>query len=138
MRMLRKGRWKLVMDMQGRGQLYDLEADPYEITNLAPDPAYGEILREMAARYGYVFYITPGPAPMTNTAYWGPPIRAGIPQRALSVNMGPETNVEREVALRVAVPRGSRWMTTFRKLPTIRPSRKTSTEALAPGLIWRS
>jgi hypothetical protein len=51
-------------------------------------------LREMAARYGYVFYITPGPAPMTNTAYWGPPIRAGIPQRALSVNMGPETNVE--------------------------------------------
>ena len=51
-------------------------------------------LREMAARYGYVFYITPGPAPMTNTAYWGPPIRAGIPQRALSVNMGPATNVE--------------------------------------------
>ena len=51
-------------------------------------------LREMAARYGYVFHITPGPAPLTNTAYWGPPIRAGIPQRALSVNMGPETNVE--------------------------------------------
>jgi hypothetical protein len=51
-------------------------------------------LREMAARYGYVFYVTPGPAPMTNTAYWGPPIRAGIPQRALSVNMGPETNVQ--------------------------------------------
>ncbi len=51
-------------------------------------------LREMAARYGYVFYITPGPAPMSNTAYWGPPIRAGFPQRALSVNMGPETNVE--------------------------------------------
>lgn len=51
-------------------------------------------LREMAGRYGYVFYITPGPAPLTNTGYWGPPIRAGIPQCALSVNMGPETNVE--------------------------------------------
>src|SRR6266496_3361647 len=31
--------------------------------------------------------------PGQNEAYWGPPIRAGIPQRALSVNMGPETNV---------------------------------------------
>jgi arylsulfatase A-like enzyme len=31
-------------------ELYDLEADPYEMTNLAPDPAYGALLREMAAR----------------------------------------------------------------------------------------
>jgi hypothetical protein len=29
-----------------------------------------------------------------NFAYWGPPVRSGIPQRALSVNVGPETNVE--------------------------------------------
>jgi hypothetical protein len=52
-----------------------------------------QYLKQMAARYGYVFYITPGPAPLTNTAYWGPPIRAGVPQSALTVNMGPETNV---------------------------------------------
>ena len=51
-------------------------------------------LNEMAQRHGYVFYITPGPAPFTNTAYWGPPERLGMPQRALSVNMGPETNVK--------------------------------------------
>lgn len=51
-------------------------------------------LRQMAARYGYVFYITPGPAPLSNIAYWGPPVRVGLPQRALSVNMGPESNVE--------------------------------------------
>ena len=50
-------------------------------------------LQEMAARFGYVFYVLPGPAPMMNTAYWGPPIRVGVPQRALSVNMGPNTNV---------------------------------------------
>jgi hypothetical protein len=50
-------------------------------------------LNEMAQRYGYVFYITPGPAPLTNIAYWGPPERLDMPQRALSVNMGPETNV---------------------------------------------
>jgi len=52
-------------------------------------------LREMAARYGYVFYVTPGPAPLSNTAYWGPPVRAGLPQRALSMDLGPDTNVDR-------------------------------------------
>lgn len=51
-------------------------------------------LMDLAGRHGYVFYITPGPAPLTNTAYWGPPVRLGIPQKALSVNMGAETNVE--------------------------------------------
>lgn len=53
-----------------------------------------EYLSDMAQRYGYVFYIIPGPAPLTNTAYWGPTIRAGMPQQALSVNMGPQTNVK--------------------------------------------
>ncbi len=51
-------------------------------------------LEEMAARYAYVFYVTPGPAPFTNTAYWGPPKRLGFPQRALSVNLGAQTNVD--------------------------------------------
>jgi len=51
-------------------------------------------LQEMAARFGYVFYITPGPAPMTNTAYWGPPVRVGVPQKAISINMGPNSNAD--------------------------------------------
>lgn len=51
-------------------------------------------LNMLAERYGYVFYIEPGPLPLTNKAYWGPPIRAGIPQRALNVDLGPETNVD--------------------------------------------
>jgi hypothetical protein len=50
-------------------------------------------LRQMAVRFGNVFYVTPGPAPFTNIAYWGPPIRIGVPQSALSMNMGPDTNV---------------------------------------------
>jgi hypothetical protein len=53
-----------------------------------------EYLQEMAARFGHVFYVTPGPAPFTNTAYWGPPVRVGVPQRAISVNLGPSTNAE--------------------------------------------
>ena len=31
-------------------ELYDLGSDPYEMRNLAPDPAYADVLREMAAR----------------------------------------------------------------------------------------
>jgi hypothetical protein len=51
-------------------------------------------LRQMAERFGYVFYVVAGPAPLTNTAYWGPPVRVGLPQPALSVDLGPETNVQ--------------------------------------------
>jgi len=51
-------------------------------------------LKAMAQRFGYVFYVKPGPVPLTNTAYWGPPERLGLPQPALSVNMGNQTNVE--------------------------------------------
>jgi hypothetical protein len=53
-----------------------------------------EHLKNMAQRFGHVFYVEPGPVPGTNLAYWGPPKRSAFPQRALSVNVGPETNVE--------------------------------------------
>lgn len=52
-----------------------------------------QYLQQMASRFAYVFYVTPGPAPLTNTAYWGPPVRVGVPQRALKTNVGPNTNV---------------------------------------------
>lgn len=47
----------------------------------------------LAGRQSYVFYIEPGPLPNMSVAYWGPPVRTGLPQKALSFNMGPETNV---------------------------------------------
>lgn len=53
-----------------------------------------EHLGELAERHGYVFYVAPGPAPGANTAYWGPPTVVDMPQRALSVGMGPMTNVD--------------------------------------------
>ena len=49
-------------------------------------------LEQMARRFGYVFYIVPGPAPFTNTAYWGPRKQSDVPQSAITVNMGNETN----------------------------------------------
>jgi arylsulfatase A-like enzyme len=36
--MVRKDDWKLVFDMDGRGQLYDLKADPSELANLYDKP----------------------------------------------------------------------------------------------------
>jgi hypothetical protein len=51
-----------------------------------------EFLRDLAGSFGYVFYVTPGPAPGLNTGYWGPPVRVGMPQKALTVNMGAESN----------------------------------------------
>ncbi|HXU68340.1 MAG TPA: hypothetical protein VN947_03375 [Polyangia bacterium] len=48
----------------------------------------------MANEVGYNFYVTPGPTLGTNYAYWGPEIRWGQVQPALTVNMDAQTNVE--------------------------------------------
>lgn len=48
----------------------------------------------LALQCGYVFYLEPGPEPATSKAYWGPEIRIGEPQPALSVNMDALTNVD--------------------------------------------
>ena len=66
---------------------------PIERTPVQQDTDLG-YLNTMAAKHGYTFYVIPGPAPLSNMAYWGPPQRLGVPQRALSINMGPQTNVE--------------------------------------------
>jgi hypothetical protein len=53
-----------------------------------------EYVRQLAADVGYVFYIDPGPAVGTSTAYWGPEIKTGVAQPALNLNMDAFTNVE--------------------------------------------
>jgi hypothetical protein len=52
-----------------------------------------EHLTMLAHRHGYVTYVIPGPAPGLSTVYWGPPVRVGLPQGALAVAMGPDSNV---------------------------------------------
>jgi arylsulfatase A-like enzyme len=49
MRMLRKGDWKLIVDMQGRGQLYNLARDPGELENLYGQPECMQIQCELLA-----------------------------------------------------------------------------------------
>lgn len=53
-----------------------------------------EFIQKLAKDNGYVFYLDPGPVPGTSRAYWGPEIRVGVPQPALSVDMDAMTNVE--------------------------------------------
>jgi hypothetical protein len=42
-RMLRRGQWKLLYDVLGRGELYDLRVDPMELDNLWGDPAHEQV-----------------------------------------------------------------------------------------------
>jgi len=51
-------------------------------------------VKALAAEVGYVFYLRPGPVPGTSVAYWGPEVKAGPLQSALTLGMGAATNVE--------------------------------------------
>lgn len=51
-------------------------------------------IKELAEQVGHVFYVEPGPVPMTNIAYFGPEIKVGPPQPALNLDMDAHTNVE--------------------------------------------
>ncbi|WP_251096596.1 hypothetical protein [Streptomyces sp. Caat 7-52] len=50
-------------------------------------------LTELARRHGFAAYVSPGPSLGSSAFYWGPPVRTGGPQPALSVDLGPHTNV---------------------------------------------
>jgi hypothetical protein len=51
-------------------------------------------IKQLAERVGYVFYLDPGPVPGQSFGYWGPQIKVGIAQPALSINMDGHSNVE--------------------------------------------
>jgi hypothetical protein len=60
-------------------------------TQQGTDLAY---ISALGSRVGHVFYIDPGPSPGISTAYWGPEIRYGSPQPAVSINMDSGGNVD--------------------------------------------
>lgn len=70
--------------------------NPIEWTPRQYDTDY-TYLKKLAKRFGYVFYVAPGPTPGTNIAYWGPPRSNTPPQPALKVAMGYGRNV-REIS----------------------------------------
>jgi len=81
-------------------------------------------IRRMAERNGYVFYIEPVMFGV-NKAYFGPEVRASVPQRALTMNMGAATNVKTLTFANDALaPVGTRgtFVEPFLKLPIPIPS----------------
>ncbi len=72
----------------------DLVTPPIERTpqQNSTDRAF---VRQLAQPYGYWFCVQPGPEPLTNVAYWGPPRHIGSVKPALSMDVGPATNVEK-------------------------------------------
>jgi hypothetical protein len=53
-----------------------------------------DYIRGLADDVGYVFYLDPGPEPGISKAYWGPQVKVGPIQPALSADMDAYTNVE--------------------------------------------
>src|ERR1700722_20092239 len=53
-----------------------------------------QYIQYLAGEAGYVFYVDPGPLPGMSKAYWGPQIKVGAAQAALSADMDAYTNVE--------------------------------------------
>jgi hypothetical protein len=51
-------------------------------------------IQALASEAGYSFYLIPGPLPGVSTAYWGPEIRAGLVQPALTVDTDAASDVE--------------------------------------------
>ncbi|MFC7534564.1 hypothetical protein [Actinoplanes sp. GCM10030250] len=79
---------------------------PRVVTEQVPQPADAteridfqsgtdlQYLNQLARANGYTFYLDPGPEPGRSTAYWGPQIRTGQRQHALSVNMDANSTVD--------------------------------------------
>ena len=87
-----------------------------------------DYLNQLAQANGYVFYLDPGPLPGMSRAYWGPEIRIGIPQPALTVNSDALSNVEQMTFS---------FDGTAREQPTARiqiPATKISIEVPVPEL----
>ena len=51
-------------------------------------------LKKLATDCGYIFYLNAGPRPGMTEAYWGPEVRFGEPQPALTLNFDANDNVQ--------------------------------------------
>lgn len=111
----------VMLDLEERNAEYRNRADFLIATEILTQPAYAQLglvpqpsptadlplelqriprqhetdfrfLQRLARRNGYVFYTEPLTIGVTK-AYWGPENRLGLPQPALSINLGTATNV---------------------------------------------
>lgn len=90
-------------------------------------------IKLLAQRNGFVFYTEPTLAPGISSGYWGPENRLGVPQSALTMNMGSDTNVDTPInfsynALGPAAP----------EITIIEPITKTAIKIPLPSSILPS
>lgn len=93
-----------VLKILAKYAMYGIVPAPAPVLLWEPEPPQSKIdgqsgsdlsyLRELARQAGYAFYLIPGPVPGASIGYWGPEIRAGVVQPALTVDSGTATNVE--------------------------------------------
>lgn len=69
MRMVRKGDWKLLIDMQGEGQLYHLTDDPVELVNLYDQPQHAAVQQELMTELVIWMLRTQDPLPYPRRRY---------------------------------------------------------------------
>jgi arylsulfatase A-like enzyme len=85
-KMVRTRRWKYTHDVTGEvDELYDLRADPWELTNLATDPAYRDVVAEMRRLLVDWLLETENsrPVPLYYPPFWPPDDpRSATPARA--------------------------------------------------------
>ncbi len=63
-------------------------------TQQGTDLAY---IQQLAQDYSFIFFVEPTNVPGVNIAYWGVDNRLGEIQPALTMNMGPDTNVDSQI-----------------------------------------
>ncbi len=67
--MIRKDDWKLVMNLYGNGELYNLKKDPSEVHNLFGEKKYSEIQTELLTRFTGMGVAFAGPLPLPQRRY---------------------------------------------------------------------
>lgn len=69
LRMVRSGRWKLLASVTGEIELFDLEHDPYELTDRSTDPGLAPVLQAMLHSLTGWLLRAADPLPIPATGY---------------------------------------------------------------------
>lgn len=69
LRMVRSGRWKLVVPVAGAPQLFDLERDPYELDDCYPDPRHAPTVARLMLQLTQWLVRVDDPLPIPKDGY---------------------------------------------------------------------
>jgi len=86
---------KILTDAGFLTQVTDTNDTPSDAERISTQQCnHLKYIQHLAQRNEFIFYVEPTNVPGVNTAYWGKEQREGQSQPPLSLNMGPQTNVD--------------------------------------------